>query len=503
MISIEFVKGFIVFSLLFCLPYAAGAGPSDGSQQYSAAQIRTKILSVNPETVPFRAESVKFSDIETIQSSGVSSGDEQPRLSALEKRLHPALGDAGDGHLLKGYEEIYTELPDGLLSWNGSDDDGATWTECCWVTPDGSTYPSADYWGSGTLFYGTFMTYPEFENGAAFVKMTFPDPMDGGTWGGVWASYASQGWHGIKMVEIACDNGRESWNWGFVSAIASRDYPPDTSYNMYDVPHIFYQLNSLGYTYISYLPDHDSCRTTSADIDHVIGKTYAVYDRYDWQEDQIKLIVRQDIFGVWDSGSVALEKNFADPDQHIIYPVVAADNNNVVVVAATYNDSMPGNVDIVCWHTDDGDLSNLTNLSVVAASVGPENFPEVSHVGGESFVCTFVSGNVLHACRTDDGGAHWSSTEAISGVYELVVEEYRTADIGDGGSKVIYEYELTRGDNVYLRVQSLDTIDTDGDGVYFFNDNCPSIANSAQNDTDGDGSGDACDNCPNLPNPLQ
>ena len=415
MISVKFAKGLIAFGLMLCLPYAAHAGSVESSQPYSEARILTRVLPVNAEPAPVRAESVKFSDIKAIMPSDVSADAGQAKLPVLEKRLHPALGDAGDGHLLKGYEEIYTELPDGLLSWNGSDDDGVSWTECCWVTPDGSTYPSTDYWGTGTLFYGTFMTYPEFENGGAFVKMTFPDPMDGGTWDGVWASYASQGWHGMKMVEIACDNSRETWNWGFVSAIASRDYPPDTSYNMYDAPHIFYQLNSVGYTYIGFLPDHDSCRTTSADIDHVIGKTYAVYDRYDWQEDQVKLIVRQDIFGVWDSGSVALEKNFADPDQHIIYPVVAADNNNVVVVAATYNDSLPDNVDIVCWYTDDGDLNNLTNMSLVAASVEPENFPEVSHVAGESFVCTFVSGNVLYACRTDDGGAQWSAAESISG----------------------------------------------------------------------------------------
>jgi len=36
-------------------------------------------------------------------------------------------------------------------------------------------------------------------------------------------------------------------------------------------------------------------------------------------------------------------------------------------------------------------------------------------------------------------------------------------------------------------------IDTDGDGVYDLNDNCPAVTNSDQTDTNGDGVGDACD----------
>jgi hypothetical protein len=45
-------------------------------------------------------------------------------------------------------------------------------------------------------------------------------------------------------------------------------------------------------------------------------------------------------------------------------------------------------------------------------------------------------------------------------------------------------------------------IDTDDDGIFDPNDNCPSTPNPSQDDTDGDGAGDACDNCP-IPNPDQ
>ena len=46
-------------------------------------------------------------------------------------------------------------------------------------------------------------------------------------------------------------------------------------------------------------------------------------------------------------------------------------------------------------------------------------------------------------------------------------------------------------------------IDSDGDGIFDSNDNCPDTRNSGQADRDKDGVGNKCDNCPNTPNPDQ
>jgi hypothetical protein len=49
----------------------------------------------------------------------------------------------------------------------------------------------------------------------------------------------------------------------------------------------------------------------------------------------------------------------------------------------------------------------------------------------------------------------------------------------------------------------VDTDDTDEDGIFDQDDNCPANTNADQADSDGDGVGDVCDNCPQTNNPTQ
>ncbi|HPQ33947.1 MAG TPA: thrombospondin type 3 repeat-containing protein [Tenuifilaceae bacterium] len=46
-------------------------------------------------------------------------------------------------------------------------------------------------------------------------------------------------------------------------------------------------------------------------------------------------------------------------------------------------------------------------------------------------------------------------------------------------------------------------VDSDSDGIYDDNDNCPQVPNPEQEDTDDDGVGDSCDNCIDTPNSEQ
>jgi len=65
--------------------------------------------------------------------------------------LHPALGDAANDTLIRGYQN-HEGLPNGYIWWNGSGDNGATWQNCCAWDLYGASYPSVGYAGSGSLW---------------------------------------------------------------------------------------------------------------------------------------------------------------------------------------------------------------------------------------------------------------------------------------------------------------------------------------------------------------
>jgi len=459
---------------------------------YKADEVKTHIITEQPQKEMLPIEIKDFSSFgEAITiSEGISSNVFNSK--ADEEYLHPALGDNGSAHLGYIFEYYDGVSPTGYIYLNGSMDGGENWIIGQVSGVYNCSYPSIDYYGSGTQFYGTFVPPLSFYNGGVFAMVSIPRQDSVQYWSISWAPWYAYGWYGMRMVEIACDNSLASWNWGIQSAVVSKA-TGDPDYDVDDGPVILYLIDQ-GLSMLSYHHLLDSCRTTSADIDHITLKVYSVFDRYDSDDDQYQLFVRQDDFGVWDS-TLALEKNFIDPDQHIIYPVVAAYDDIVLVIAATYNDSLPDDKDIVCWHTDDGSLDSLNSMSVIAGTIESENFPEISHVEDSTFVCTYVSNNILFATRTNDGGAHWSTPEQVNPPDDIVVEEYRTADIADGGLRVVYEYQTSRAGEIYNKIVRLDTLDSDGDGAYFYTDNCPMVYNPSQNDNDNDGIGDDCDNC--------
>lgn len=412
--------------------------------------------------------------------------------------LHPTIGDAFNDTLIRGYQNHET-LPDGYIWWNGSENDGASWDICCAWDMYGATYPEADYSGSASLFYAAFTVPPTFQSGGAPVFLTFPDIFNPSTWGGYFAPWNTYGFHDMKFVDLAVNRSPHSWNWGYEAMIISRTSGEG---NLYDAPAIFRPYDGAGNTWMTWLANHDSCKTASAALDQVTGKTYAVYDRYDWEDDQYQLTVRQNLLSDWDIPAVIMDKSFADPDQHIRYPVSAANDGNVIVAAAVYHDSAPTDFDIVCWITDDGNPDNLNTMVSVAASPESENYPDIEFVENETFVLTYIMDGGLYAVRTDDAGVTWGIPELVSDPGEMVSEEYRASDLSAGGRKVIYQYTTGRAD-IAINNKDLGTLDPDGDGIGFLVDNCQATANSDQGDSDGDLRGNACDNCPNIPNYYQ
>ncbi len=498
--NIRMIISCLAFVVFIFSVQAVALNNNNGQKQYYPSDVRHVEISVQPEALQ-QETAMEWISLEDMLARSAESVDGEKNLPEIAYYLHPALGDASNDTLARLYEGYDGVSPLSLIWVNGSPDDGQSWDLCCWVELTGGTYPDIDYWGSGSHFFGTFVPPSNFYGGGAFILMNIPDPTDPYTWDVGFAGTSPYGWRDMRMAAIASDNGQQSWNWGFESVVISRNFIPD---DLIDVPVIYGWDNSLGSGYLSYYDNnYNNCKTTNAAIDHATGKTYAVYDRYNSDDDQYQLLIRQDYFSDWDLGTDGNIISFTDLDMHTRYPAIAANNQQVVLVAAVYNDTSPDDFDIVCWYTNDGDVDSLTDMSVIAGTGDSENYPELAHVSGNTFVCSYIKNNVLYACRTDDGGATWSLPEQVSEASEIVTEEYRSADIADGGDKIIYQFTAAKTNDTEIIVRDLALLDDDGDGIYFYSDNCPSVYNPSQDNSDGDIFGDACDNCPAVTNPDQ
>jgi hypothetical protein len=126
----------------------------------------------------------------------------------------------------------------------------------------------------------------------------------------------------------------------------------------------------------------------------------------------------------------------------------------------------------VCDSDDDNDF-----VSDAADNCPLVNNPFQENLDGDS------AGNVCDSDADGDGCVFWEHYDAaVHGCWDC--EDLNAAVTGGdclGGS------EEPKKDK--------EPADSDGDGIYDTEDNCPSVDNAGQGDDDGDGIGDACDSC--------
>nr|MBN2276380.1 thrombospondin type 3 repeat-containing protein [candidate division Zixibacteria bacterium] len=416
--------------------------------------------------------------------------------------VHPALGDNGQGLLF--FADEYNEY-DTTIYWQTSLDTGNTWSDAVYWTFSGGAaiYPSIEYLGFDTSFYGTCVPPYEFYSGAPNYLVVLTDATDVSTAAGQYWNWSSYGWHDMRMVDIASAVHGENWQWGIQSMIHSTTY---TDPAMVDAPHVFYPTDSEGYASISWYNDLDGCNSTTNDLDRATFMAYAVYDHYNDSLGLWELFARQDdaaYFTSEDEDPNAGGWTFIMEDTtNFQYPVVCSYDGALIIVGENYDGADPDDKDLICFYTLDGEIGNLVTNTVVATTAA-ERFPRIQHIANQTFVVTYVQDNELYAVLTEDGGMTWGTPEVISVTGDMVVPEYRSVDIGESDGYVVhiaYEYFVhMKGDSsVTIRLMPYQVYgypDDDLDGIPNMSDNCPLHYNPDQEDGDLDGIGDSCDNC--------
>ncbi len=441
-----------------------------------------------------------------IDGESGASGDYEINVTSIpvpvlndSSSLHPAFADGGFGNLMLGYEE---NIFDTTLVWFGSTDGGTNFTGGSFTFTGNPTYPSLDYWGNDTIFYVTVVGPTTESSGARTYLTRLMHPTNTFNWGQSSWDWESFGWHDTKMTSIACDNTLADWQWGMISWISSTTF---TTPAMVDAPHIFYPTTDAGQATISWFAGVDGCATTDNTIDKTARFAYSVYDRLDPVTNTWTLFVRQDWYDslLVDPGPDAqgFTYTYGADLEHVQYPSVAAYDGNVIIVTEYWDENTSSSKDIVAWRTT-GSFVDSFATSIVVASTDDDRFPQIEHVSGATFVCSFHRGDTLIQIVTDDNGATWGAETHVNTTDDEVVAEYRSVDITNGGTNVVWEYRnplILPDTSIFLHFASTGVVvDSDGDGVPDDIDNCPTIANAGQEDADGDGVGDVCDDCTDI-----
>ena len=347
--------------------------------------------------------------------------------------VQPAIASDGAGDILLGY---IGDLGGGEYNaiFISSTDGGNTWSEdyAAWMitTPE---YPSVDYWGAGTKFYGTMVPNPQASDGSELYIMQCTDPADfeNGyslvywTWNDVGSGYTN-----FKSVDIGCDNGVEDWAYGGVAIIG------DHGSGLEETPFFSYQCTEEGVAWIYYFTSPDDpftlehCQVAAMDIDHATHIAYPMWNYYNEQTGVYDIYYYKFDFGTWDEYQgypihPDIRGGFInDSAVNNEYIDVSVYNDNVIIVCET---DEYGSKDITCYYSFDG--LDTVETSTIAATPDDELYPKVIHTGDREALCIFVKNGNLYLTKTEDGGATWSEPEMLNDEEGSVSSEYHTADI--------------------------------------------------------------------------
>jgi hypothetical protein len=298
-----------------------------------------------------------------------------------------------------------------------------------------------------------------------------------------WTGFADTHWD-MSMADIACSDGltfpaNTSFEpWGLCTYIMDNDYTPSTPYN--DDAHFFYPVEYQGsnaYALLSWWQDSENCVGTCAYIDDVTKSGYGAWDPLDTDTGQRYFLAMQIIdmnvafdYPEPDENTYGIGWSLTDTDLGLQHPVIAANDGAVVAAMEVTNASNPNEIMMSFWYQPEEngsvylDISSIWYLNVSGG--GKIQFPEISHVYGNTFICTMIVENEQLLAITEDGGANWDGLYYWSGD-ETVIEDYRANELSDDGAISVWEYDdSSGGDAIISLYYSFNTVILDGYVTY-------------------------------------
>jgi len=342
-----------------------------------------------------------------------------PVASTEDDEIHPTI-TKGAGKYFAGYSNKISILEQYVYMITS--EDGTTWTPLGFWNLEGiSDYPSFDHWG-GNTFYGTLSGEEGFQ-----YLIEAPDIDDQEGFGLIYWDWSDDGWYDMKEMDMACHDSQNTWEYGFMSTVASTTYGEDQGWDGENMPHVFYRDPvEEGTGYISW-NTYPGCAHSAICMDKTADMMYAVYDYYNGTTGSWNLLL-------W-------KRSFEDPSEglsefveiqtssNLQYPTIAADNDNIMIVCHSDENT---NSDLICYHSNDGG-ENWETTYIANSQPNDEQYPDMVSIGGVSAGCVFTMNNGLFYISTEDGGATWTDPVKLNDG-DSVVEEYRTASVCVGST---------------------------------------------------------------------
>ena len=374
-------------------------------------EISPNDISINIKNVKNKIKSKKIVDIKSFKSDC--------------NQTHPALDIDKNEKILAAYED--SRIND--IAWTYLSKEGAYIDGIFFGLEGMIKYPAIDYWGSDKRFFGTAIPSLDFYNGGVLPIFECSDVTDVSTYSLECVDWRSSGFSQIKDTDIACDNSKNKWEFGTISLIANKDSEINNS------PCVCYMdPNNSGEIHINWYSEYDNCHHTMCDIDPVNHISYSIYDSLMINDQNYKLLLRYDDFGNWISGEHGIiEISIEGID--LKYPTIAVNNNNIMILSVAINENLK---DIICIYSLEG-IKGEFHTTFVANSFSCENFPKVTHILKNKFICTFLKNENYYISRTEDCGKTWKLSRQINNKNISALEGYKKTDLCERANYTLCE----------------------------------------------------------------